>query len=227
MFAENIIGQISLGSNAVERADLAIIGLAFVAQALKEWGIPSPGVTQSSLMYAGWQLTAGSFLTGAAIIVSVFSGSLCGSAVAYCAGRFLGPRFVNRFGKYLHLTPEKLDELKSKIGNRATPAIMLGRFVPTMMATLSVAAGMMRIPMAKYSAGVALAVLLWESLFVSIGALTGKALSEVRILDIKEILPALLVAMLGAFLIRATVVYLIHWRRKKKANSTACVNKAM
>jgi len=202
----------------VEHADLAIIGLAFVAQALKEWGIPSPGVTQSSLMYAGCQLTAGSFLTGAVIVISVFSGSLCGSAVAYCAGRFLGLRFVKRFGKYLHLTPEKLDALKMKIGNRATPAIMLGRFVPTMMAPLSVAAGMMRIPMARYSAGIALAVLLWETLFVSIGALTGKELSEVRILDIRGILPVLLGAMLAAFLIRTTFIYLLRWRREKKDN---------
>ena len=225
MFAENIFGQVSLGSIAVERADLAIIGLAFVAQALKEWGIPSPGVTQSSLMYAGCQLTAGSFLTGTVIILAIFSGSLCGSSVAYCSGRFLGVRFINRFGKYIHLTPEKLDELKSKIGNRATPAIMLGRFVPTMMAPLSVAAGIMRIPMAKYSAGIALAVLIWESLFVSIGAFTGKALSEVRILDIKGILPALLGAMLGAFLIRTILVYLIHWHRNKKVNPLAYVKK--
>jgi membrane protein DedA with SNARE-associated domain len=216
MFDANALAQVSLNTFSIENADLAVISVAFVAQALKEWGIPSPGVTQSSLMYAGCQLTAGSFLTGAVIIIAVFTGSMCGSSVAYCSGRFLGLRFVNRFGKYLHLTPEKLDELKSKIGNRATPAIMLGRFVPTMMAPLSVAAGILRIPMAKYSAGIALAVLLWESLFVSIGALTGKALSEVRILDIKEILPALLVAMLGAFLIRATVVYLIHWRTKRR-----------
>jgi membrane protein DedA with SNARE-associated domain len=200
-----------------DHADLVIIGFAFVAQMLKEWGIPSPGVTQSSLMYAGYQLTAGSLLMGAIVIISVFTGSLCGSSVAYCAGRFLGLRLISRFGKYIRLTPEKLDELKSKIGNRATPAIFLGRFVPTIMAPLSVTAGIMRIPMPKYSAGVALAVLLWESLFVSIGAFSGEVISEVPALNIKRILPAFMCAVLGAFLIRTTFIYFLRYRTKKKA----------
>jgi membrane protein DedA with SNARE-associated domain len=225
MFAANIYEPMPLYSFAIGHADLVVIGLAFVAQSLKEWGIPSPGVTQSSLMYAGCQLTAGSFLTGTAIIMAVFAGSLCGSSAAYCSGRFLGLRFIDRFGKYIHLTPEKLDELKSRIGNRATLAIMLGRFVPTIMAPLSITAGIMRIPMVKYSAGIALAVLLWETLFVSIGAISGKALSEVRILDIKGIFPSILLAMLGAFLIRTAFIYLLRWRTKRKANQTAGFNK--
>lgn len=203
-------------SFTVEQADLVIIGVAFVAQALKEWGIPSPGVTQSSLMYAGSQLTNDGFLTGVAIIASVFAGSLCGSSAVYWASRMLGPGFISRFGKYLRITPEKLESFKAKVGNRATLAVMIGRFVPTAMAPLSVSAGIMRIPMLKYSAGIALAVLVWESLFVSVGAVAGQSLSEVRLLDVQNILPALLGAMLGAFLVRAVFIYILKRREDKK-----------
>ncbi len=204
-------------SFSVEQADFIIMGVAFVAQALKEWGIPSPGVTQSSLMYAGSQLTAGSLLTGVAIITAVFAGSLCGSSAIYWTGRIVGPGFISRFGKYLRITPEKLELFKAKVGNKATLAIMIGRFVPTVMAPLSVSAGMMRIPMLKYSAGIALAVLLWESLFVSVGAVAGQSLSEVRLIDVKSILPALLGTMLGAFLVRAVFIYGL----KRKADNKA------
>jgi membrane protein DedA with SNARE-associated domain len=226
MYTLHIIGQLPLQTFVIERGDLVIIGLAFVAQSLKEWGIPSPGVTQSSLMYAGYQLSVGNLMTGIAIIVAVFFGALCGSSALYFSGRFLGERFINRFGKYIHLTYERLNSLKLKIGNKAAVAIILGRFVPTMMAPLSFAAGTMRIPMARYSAGIALAVLLWESLFLSIGALSGKALSEVHFLDNKSILPSLLGAMLGAFLLRSAFIILLRWHGKKKANQTAGVDEA-
>jgi membrane protein DedA with SNARE-associated domain len=197
---------------SLAQADLAVIGLAFVAQALKEWGIPSPGVTQSSLMYAGCQLVAGGFLTGSLIIAAIFAGSLCGSSAIYWTARLLGRRFISRFGKYLNLTSAKLEQFRLKIGGKATLAVMLGRFVPTMMVPLSVSAGIMRIPMLKYSAGIALAVLMWASIFVSIGAFSGQAIGEVRMLDLQKILPALLGALLGAFMLRFAFLYF--WRRR-------------
>ena len=221
MFDANALTQLTPGSFSIQPADMAVAGAAFAAQALKEWGIPSPGVTQSSLMYAGCQFTAGSFLTGAVIVLAIFAGSMCGSSAAYWTGRLLGPRFINRFGKYFNLTPEKLEQFKQKIGKRATLAVMLGRFVPTVMAPLSFSAGIMRIPVLKYTTGIALAVSLWASLFVIIGAASGQAIGEVRMLDIQKILPALLGAMLGAFLIRTAFIYLWRCRCMKKAAQSA------
>jgi hypothetical protein len=53
-------------SGGTEQASVifAILLLAFFAQALKEIGIPSPGVTQSFLVYAGYQFSHGGFYLG-------------------------------------------------------------------------------------------------------------------------------------------------------------------
>jgi len=219
MFVDKIFEPMTFIVASVSPADIAIILTAMFAQALKELGIPSPGVTQGALIYAGIQLTTGNYPTGMAIILAIAFGSLCGASAAYSFGRFLGVPFVNRFGKYIKYTPGKMDQIKNKLHNKATLAVLLGRFVPAIMAPLSITAGIMRMPVAKYAIGIAVSVILWELFFVGIGAITGKVLDVFNIPGINVLLPAILVAAVMLILLITGLLWVLRRRRKESIDT--------
>jgi membrane protein DedA with SNARE-associated domain len=212
------LGQMVVSADGITSAGLAVIISALIAQLLKELGIPSPGVTQSALIFAGYQWTIGNYLISAGIILAILCGSLCGAGISYSLGCFIGFRFVKRFGKYLHLTQEKLEWIKTKIGSSALLSIFIGRFIPAFMAPSSITAGIIRFPILKYLAGVALAVMMWASLFVGIGILGGQVINSIQIPGIKNIIPVILLAVLGLLLAWIVVRRLIEHRKKLSIN---------
>lgn len=207
MLADSLLGPAVSLVGGIPPIDTTILFSAMVAQALKEIGIPSPGVTQGALIYAGIKLTTGDSVTGIAIILAIVLGSLCGSAAAYSLGRFLGLRFVKSCSKYVKYTPEKLEKIKNKLLEKGVLAVILGRFVPALMAPLSITAGLVRMPIAKYAAGIAIAVMIWELFFVSLGALTGKILNGFQIPGIDVWLPAMSVVVVMVLLVLGGILW--------------------
>jgi membrane protein DedA with SNARE-associated domain len=219
MLADSSLGQVVSLVGGIPPLDTTILFSAMVAQSLKEIGIPSPGVTQGALMYAGIKLMTGDPVTGIAIMLAIVLGSICGSSTAYSLGRFLGLGFLKRCGKYIKYPPEKLEKIKTKLFEKGVLAIVLGRFIPTFMAPTSIAAGLMRIPIVKYTAGTVIAVMLWELLFVGIGAITGKVLDGFQIPRFDVWLPAIL----GMLMIVWLVIGVVFWwlkQSKKEPSKT-------
>jgi membrane protein DedA with SNARE-associated domain len=200
--------QIVPYSTWITQADGVIVGCTLIAQALKEIGIPSPGVTQGALIYAGYQIANENVPMGVAIIIAAFIGSACGCSVAYTMGRYLGFGLLRRWGKYGRITTERLEEAKDKLGVRVILPVILGRFVPSIMAPLSIAAGTVRLPLPRFAAGIALAMLLWAGFFVTFGAIFGQA-------EVDMVIPSnlpLILAILFAALLLCGIAYIL-WQR--------------
>jgi membrane protein DedA with SNARE-associated domain len=196
-------------------ADTAVIISATTAQALREIGIPSPGVTQGALMYAGWQLATGNYFTGLAIITGVSTGCVCGALTTYFLANSFGLIFVNRFSKFLRLTPEKLEQVKNMVGRKTLPAIVLGRLIFTLKASLSAAAGLMRIRVSKFMAGTMIALVFWESLYVSIGAIGKQVFKMIDLPWNHSLILSILGAIAVGVLVRFGVIFLFNRRRKQ------------
>ena len=105
---------------------IAILVLAFLAQALKEIGIPSPGLSQSLLVYAGYQIARGGILFGSGIILFTFAGSLCGAYLIYCLARFGGPKLLAKIKRYTRFSPESIEKAGTTI-KRYSSIIRNGR----------------------------------------------------------------------------------------------------
>jgi membrane protein DedA with SNARE-associated domain len=151
-------------------AHIGLTATALVAQALKEVGIPSPGVTQGALVYAGYQLAAGQHLSGALIIIAVYVGSLCGALLAFSFGRSLGARLAGRRGGLLRLSARDVERAKARLGRGTFWAVTVGRMIPAIMAPLSLVAGMMRVQVTPFAASVSLSTLAWAGLLAGVGA---------------------------------------------------------
>jgi membrane protein DedA with SNARE-associated domain len=202
-------------------SDLAVVGTALVAQALKEVGVPSPGVTQGALVYAGYQVAGGHVLVGSTIIAAVYAGSLGGALSAYAIGRSVGTRLGNRPSRYLRLlSTRNLERAKARLGTRALWAVAGGRMVPAIMAALSVVAGVMRMPVASFAGGVSLNTLAWAGLLACLGAVCGPALDN---LAPSANLP-LLVALTAGTILVASLAWL-WWRSRPDAGGHGVVSR--
>jgi membrane protein DedA with SNARE-associated domain len=189
--------------------DIAIAVTALLAQALKEIGIPSPGVTQGALVYAGYRIALGDYPNGLMIVAAVCIGSACGATLAYAAGHYL----LKHFNKYLRLTPEKLAHLKDRLGRGSSIAVMLGRFVPALMAPLSITAGVLHVSPRRFGGGVALAMVAWMALFVSGGAIFGEVFES---FEIPAGLYLLIACIVGAIMLFSLAIFFWRCRHSKR-----------
>ncbi len=204
----------------ISSADTAIIISALIAQTLKEMGIPFPGVTQAALMYAGWQIATAQYLTGAAIIAVILLGGLAGALTAYVLAKHLGLRFIERFPKFLKVTPDKLEQVKIKLGSKTLPAILFFRLVIPLKVSLSITAGLMRIQFGKFIAGILIALVVWEAMYVSIGAIGKQVLQKGHLPWNIGLVPSILATIALGFMIRFGMVWGIRrWEEIKSQRS--------
>ena len=193
---------------AIQPAELGLLSLATVAilfatQSLKEIGVPSPGVTQGALVFAGYQLSRGDVLSFGGITMAIVLGGFFGASFVYSASRYWGGRLVARYGRYLHLTEESLEKVRSRLQSKVFVPVFLGRSVPGMMAPTSIASGTMRLPLSRFMGGVALSLAFWAAIFIAAGALFSGLVHKVSLgIDVNRVfmfLPvfAAVVLMLG------------------------------
>ena len=71
-------------------------------------GLPIPDETL--LVFCGYLISQGK-LHPIGAWLSALAGSWCGISLSYAIGRTLGLGVVHRFGKYLHITQERLDTI--------------------------------------------------------------------------------------------------------------------
>lgn len=195
-------------------AGIGLTVTALVAQALKEVGIPSPGVTQGALVYAGYQLASGHYLSGALIIVAVYVGSLSGALVTFSFGRSLGAGLTRGRGGLLRLSARDVERAKARLGRGTLWAVTVGRMVPAIMAPISLVAGMTRVRVTPFAAGVSVSTLAWAGLLAGVGAAGGSALDRVAV---RAGAPLLALFTIAATL--ATAAAILWWWSARNAGS--------
>ena len=158
--------------------ETAIAVTAFFAQTLKEWGIPSPGVTQGAMIFAGYKVASGDPIIGFSIAVATLLGFITGSTSLYLISRSAGPSLIRVFNKLLRLKPERLEEVKAKLNSTHWRAVMIGRFIPALMAPLTIVAGLVKFPLRSFYFGTGLAMLAWVGFFGGIGIIWGNVVVE-------------------------------------------------
>src|ERR1700750_1174008 len=113
---------------------LAVAGLVF----LEDFGVPVPGETVLILgaVYAG----AGRlniFLVG----LLAFLAAILGDNIGFGIGHFGGRALVDRFGKYVLLTPERYDKAADFFKRHGGKVIVVARFVEGLRQANGIVAG--------------------------------------------------------------------------------------
>lgn len=133
-------------------------------------GLPVPDETL--LTFTGYLIYRGDFSLPLAF-ASVVAGSACGMTISYILGRVFGIRVLHRYGKYMHLTPERLARAHAWFDRIGHWALTLGYFIPGVRHLTAYAAGMSEVAPHQFAVFAYTGTVLWVSTFLSLGYFLG------------------------------------------------------
>ncbi len=149
----------------------------FVALALGNMAVPIG--TEIVLPVAG-ALTATGHLSNLGLTITVaLAGELAGGSAGYAIGRFGGVPLIERYGKYVHFTHDRLLVVHRFFERWGTFAIFVCRFVPILRGVVAVAAGIAEMNLAHFYLWTFLGSLIFCGLLILLGNALGPHVSAV------------------------------------------------
>jgi len=142
----------------------------FAGVFLEAIGLPFPGSVLVALV--GFLSKQGEFNIIIAWLVSLL-GYLLGSLTAFMLGRYIGEPFIKKWGRYIRLTPERIDKAQELLQKSALVYVIGGRFVPTVGNITPYVAGISGISIASFLIYDMVHAVLWITTFLSVGAVLG------------------------------------------------------
>ncbi len=120
----------------------------------------------------GWHIESktGAFL---AIALAGSIGYWLGAILGWWIGLWGGRPFIVRYGRYLHLGPERLRSADRWFERRGEWAVFLGRVLPLVRSFVSIPAGAMKVRFWPYTWSTLLGSALWAFAFAGIGFALG------------------------------------------------------
>jgi membrane protein DedA with SNARE-associated domain len=181
----------------------AVAGFLF----FEDFGIPVPGETMliAASLYAG----AGHlnvFLVG----LVAFLAAVAGDNVGYAIGRFGGRELVERYGKFVLLTGERLDRAEKFFDRHGGKIVVVARFIEGLRQLNGIIAGVAGMHWARFLLCNALGAALWVTVWTSLGYLAGN--------NVETVSRYFTYFAIGAGVIAAGVVtYHLLQRRRRRA----------
>ena len=151
---------------------LAVAGFVM----LEDFGVPVPGETVLILgaVYAG---------TGRLSIVLVgllgFLAAVIGDNIGFAIGHFGGRRLIERWGRYVLLTPERLDKAEGFFERRGASIIIIARFVEGLRQANGIVAGTTGMHWARFLAFNAIGAALWVAVWTCVGYFSGNHITSI------------------------------------------------
>jgi len=139
-------------------------------------GLPIPDETL--LTFTGYLIFA-HHLRPAAAFATVLAGTMCGITMSYVLGRTFGLALIHRFGKYIHLTEERLAKAHGFFERVGHWSLTFGYFVPGVRHLTAYAAGVSYTAPHVFAMFAYLGAFLWSASFVTLGYLLGDRWHEV------------------------------------------------
>ena len=147
-----------------------------------------PAASEVVMVYGG-ALAAGAFTghsvtflgttldsTWAAYIAVALAGTLgyvLGSLLGWAIGRYGGHTLLERRGRWLHVTPERLDRAERWFGRWGDVTVLVGRCVPVVRSFISIPAGVAEMPVRRYTVLTTIGSIPWYFGLAAIGVAVG------------------------------------------------------
>ncbi len=137
---------------------------------LEDFGVPAPGETV---------LIAAAFFAGLGhlniLLVALvgFVGAVVGDNIGFAIGHYGGHPLVERFGKYIFLTPERVDKVEAFFKRNGGKVIVIARFVEGLRQANGIIAGLSEMKWPKFITFNAIGAALWVGVWSAVGYFGG------------------------------------------------------
>ena len=143
---------------------------------LESAGLPLPGET--TLLAASY-LAATGHLSLPLVIGSAALGAIAGDSLGYFVGRRAGRRFLERYGRYVSITPEKLIRADDLFARHGAKTVFFGRFVALLRVLAGPLAGASRMPYRRFLAANVAGTVTWATTMGTLAFFFGKPVAAV------------------------------------------------
>lgn len=148
-----------------------------VCALVEGFGVPLPAVTV--LVTASAAAATGRLSLTGVIVIAVFAAA-CGDNIGYALGRAAGMPSLHRWGRYVRLTPARLDRAAAFMIHRGAIIIPLARFIDGFRQSNGLIAGALGMPwLRRYLPLDFLGALLWTGTWSTLGYTAGAHLGTV------------------------------------------------
>ncbi len=168
------VGQLVGGALSVLQG-MGYPGIAAIV-GLESAGIPLPGET--TLLAASY-LAATGHLSLPLVIGSAALGAVVGDSLGYAIGRKGGRRFLERRGKWLGVTPEKLAKADRYFARHGAKTVFFGRFVAFLRILAGPLAGASKMPYPSFLAANIAGAVTWATGMGTLAYFFGKPVAAI------------------------------------------------
>ena len=151
---------------------LGVGGMLF----LEDFGVPVPGEIMliAAAVFAG----AGQMNIAVVFLVAVLA-AVIGDNIGFVVGHFGGRPLAERFGKYVFLTPQRLDRAEAFFNRHGGKIVTIARFIDGLRQINGLLAGIVGMHWAKFLGYNALGAVLWVCTWAGVGYLAGENIVEI------------------------------------------------
>jgi membrane protein DedA with SNARE-associated domain len=143
---------------------------------VEDFGIPVPGET---VLIAGAVFAGSGRLNVVGVGLVGFAAAVIGDNVGYGIGRFGGRVLVERWGKYIFLTAERLDKAEAFFDRQGAKIITIARFVEGLRQANGIIAGITEMRWLRFLIFNAVGAALWVGTWVSAGYFAGQHITTI------------------------------------------------
>jgi len=148
------------------------------------------------------------------VVISGIAGSLIGATVNYYIAVFMGRKLLNKYGKYLLLSPERLDKLDIYFKKHGEITTFVGRLIPGIRQYISFPAGLGRMNVPKFCFYTSLGAGIWVVVLAVLGYVVGNNIELIK----SNLQPITLVTLC---LLTVIVAVYVFWHRKGRRHEAA------
>jgi membrane protein DedA with SNARE-associated domain len=145
---------------------------SFILVLIEEAGVPVPIPGDVLMMALGTHARNGLVPLWQALVVLEVA-TLVGATALYFASARAGRAIVYRYGRYIHLTPQRLDRAESWLVRHGPMAIVAGRLTPGLRMATVIACGVFGVPFWQFLPALALGAGLYILLYTLLGFFFG------------------------------------------------------
>jgi membrane protein DedA with SNARE-associated domain len=178
---------------------------------LEDFGVPVPGeiLLISAAIFAG----AGHLDIALVVVIAVL-GAVIGDNVGYAVGRLGGRPLAERWGRFVFLTPARLDRAETFFDAHGGKVVTIARFIEGLRQVNGLLAGIAGMGWLKFLAFNALGAVLWVGTWAGLGFLAGT-----HMVAIYAAIEHYRWYAIGALLLVAGIVLVIRVRRGRRERS--------
>jgi membrane protein DedA with SNARE-associated domain len=166
-------------------AVFALLALAAVFPAASELVMLYAGAVASGAFASAHVVLFGHTVTShvaayVTMALAGLAGNLVGASIGWVIGDYGGRPLLERHGRFLHVTPAKLDRAERWFERSGSLAVLLGFAAPIVRSFVAIPAGIARVPFPRFIGLAAVGCALFCFTFAGVGWAVGSSYSSVR-----------------------------------------------